>query len=358
MQFGRGHNSVERGNGSGGQFSSWKRRAQLNINHNYVDSNLTDWPVLIDETVLPADFFTTVLNGGGDIRVSSNSSGDNRLSLEVVLCDTGASKAELWVKVPSISSTTDTPIYIFYGKAGETQPAAAAAYGKYSVWDTSVFACVYHMQDNGNDSTSYQTNPASTTTTFPAGQIQDAADSDGTQHIRYNIGPTLLDNKANFCYWLNPDSIPGTQMQWASSGGGDGSFYLQIFSNKMRAVFKDGGANRVFTTAWTVSASTWTHVSYNMDSVNNTCDIYKNYNAGTFNGGGSGNLTPIDWDANAWSMMEQFVPPATINLPYAGMLDEVRGHRRELTAAERKWDYNNQYDVSNTISEVFPLIPS
>jgi hypothetical protein len=32
--------------------------------------------------------------------------------------------ADIAVKVPSVSSTTDTVIYVWYNKAGETQPAA------------------------------------------------------------------------------------------------------------------------------------------------------------------------------------------------------------------------------------------
>ena len=51
-----------------------------------------------------------------------------------------------WVKVPSISSTVDTTIYMFYGKSGDSDGQDAT-----NTWD-SYHKAVYHLKETGNGS--------------------------------------------------------------------------------------------------------------------------------------------------------------------------------------------------------------
>ena len=61
-------------------------------------------------------------NGGGDLRVCLNSDGTSQLPLEVVSFDTVGETAQLWVRFPTFASGESC--WLFYGKAGETQPIA------------------------------------------------------------------------------------------------------------------------------------------------------------------------------------------------------------------------------------------
>jgi len=136
----------------------WGRKCKLTIDPAKVDADLTDFPVLLTEDNLPEEMFDAdgshpALNGGGDIRFSTDSLGATRLACEVVSFvtdnDPANGSAEIWVKIPSVSATVDTDFYIWYDKAGESQPAANDTYGSQNVWDSD-FVGVWHLQESGN----------------------------------------------------------------------------------------------------------------------------------------------------------------------------------------------------------------
>jgi len=129
-------------NGSIGTFRKWKKRIQIDILPYMLLSN---FPVLVDETVLPGSIWDLAVSGGGDLRACSDSQGINRLYLEVVRFDNIAKKAQIWIK-SNTSNIVNIPIYLFYGRAGEVQPAAGDPGGRFGVWDGDYLA-VYHMAD-------------------------------------------------------------------------------------------------------------------------------------------------------------------------------------------------------------------
>jgi len=80
----------------------------------------------------------SALNGGGDIRFSSDAAGTIQLPCDVVTFVTSAAPSsracQIHVKVPSLSNTANTTIYIWYKKAGEVQPIVTDPYGRNAVW--------------------------------------------------------------------------------------------------------------------------------------------------------------------------------------------------------------------------------
>lgn len=82
----------------------------------------------------------------------TDSSGDTETHAEIEFWDYANKNAKIWTKVPSISATSDTVLYLYYDNratdnstyVGNTSSAAARA-----VWD-QYFLAVYHM---GNDPT-------------------------------------------------------------------------------------------------------------------------------------------------------------------------------------------------------------
>ena len=147
----------------------WGRRCALVIQASYVDSDLTNFPVLATVDNLPSEMFDAdgsypALDGGGDLRFSTDSAGSTRISCQIVSFVTDNNPAngisEVWVKAPSVSSSSNTTIYVWYNKSGESQPAADASYGSESVWDSN-YKGVWHCDesaatttDNYKDSTS------------------------------------------------------------------------------------------------------------------------------------------------------------------------------------------------------------
>lgn len=76
---------------------------------------------------------------GADLAVSSDEAGTTRLALQVVRCELDAtpanSRIELWMRVPAVSDTVDTDVWIWWGDATETLPANDADYGRDDVWN-------------------------------------------------------------------------------------------------------------------------------------------------------------------------------------------------------------------------------
>jgi len=124
--------------------TGWGRKQTITIDNTKVSGSgsHTNLPVLITLDHLDSEIVdagsNSALNGGGDLRFSSDSAGTTQLSLDVVSFVTnatpGSRSCELWVKVPSVSTSVDTIIYVWYKKAAETQPAVGASFGRYSVW--------------------------------------------------------------------------------------------------------------------------------------------------------------------------------------------------------------------------------
>ena len=124
--------------------SSWKYRVKITIDHSKVGSDLTDFPVYVDLSTLPSGFHTNVKSDGGDIRVT-RSDGTTECPREIVFYDAANDKGELHFKANSLSSTSDTDFYIYYGNASASDYATDATYGARKVW-TNGYVGVYHLQ--------------------------------------------------------------------------------------------------------------------------------------------------------------------------------------------------------------------
>lgn len=79
----------------------------------------------------------SALNGGGDIRVSTDDAGANQLPLEIVQFTVSATPSlqaiEFWVRFPTYEAA-NRAVWVFYNRAGQTQPPVTDAFGRNSVW--------------------------------------------------------------------------------------------------------------------------------------------------------------------------------------------------------------------------------
>ncbi len=86
----------------------------------------------------------SVLSGGGDIRIATDSDGTNQLPVKVVKCIPSAvegdRKLEVWSRYPTAWTSASREVWFFCGKSGETQPIATDTYGAEAVFqDFEVF---------------------------------------------------------------------------------------------------------------------------------------------------------------------------------------------------------------------------
>lgn len=142
----------------------WLYRKKITIDADEVDANLTDFPVYLNLANLGSDFHSSVKSAGEDIRITT-SDGETEVPVEVVAIDTGNETGEVWFKAPSISSSSNTDFWIYYGNAGASLPAVTDTYGRNNVW-TNGYVGVWHMQEasgnrvdsTGNNNTLSDTN--------------------------------------------------------------------------------------------------------------------------------------------------------------------------------------------------------
>ncbi|WP_373518413.1 LamG-like jellyroll fold domain-containing protein [Pricia sp.] len=139
------------------EFPGWNRKQAITVNSSMVSgtADLVDFPFLVTLDHLDAEVvnggFYSALNGGGDLRFSSDAAGNDRLAMEVVEFVTSPTlterRCQVWVKVPSLSAASDTTIYVWYNKAGETQPAASNTFGSQAVWSNG-FVSEWHLEQD------------------------------------------------------------------------------------------------------------------------------------------------------------------------------------------------------------------
>lgn len=207
------------------------RQCEVVIQSSQVGSTLTDYVLLCTPSNLPSEMFDAdgsfpAQSNGGDIRFSSDSSGNTQLACQVVtfLTDNNPAngKAEIYVKVPSVSSSVDTTIYVWYNTAEtDTQPVASSPYGSENVW-TSSYASVHHFQEAVNttsdgykDSTSnanHGTGVSTTLTEVDGKWGGKAIDIDGSaDYVTINglVSTLASSNSGHIQFWAKSDADNG-----------------------------------------------------------------------------------------------------------------------------------------------------
>jgi len=118
---------------------SWGYRVKITVQNGKVDADLTDFPVYVDLSDLPAGFHSHVKADGTDIVVTSSDE-VTKLKREVVFITPGSSIGELHFK-GDLTSASDTEFYIYYGNAGASETNDT------DTWD-GYYECVHHLQDD------------------------------------------------------------------------------------------------------------------------------------------------------------------------------------------------------------------
>ena len=126
--------------GSAGWYqNAWHYRKAVTIDHTRVAGTLTSFPVLI--SLVDADLQAQALSTGNDILFTA-ADGITKLNHELERYDPATGTLVAWVNVPSLSSSTDTKLYVYFGNAGAANQASPAA-----VWDGD-FKGVWHLKEN------------------------------------------------------------------------------------------------------------------------------------------------------------------------------------------------------------------
>ncbi|MGD0774098.1 MAG: DUF2341 domain-containing protein, partial [Candidatus Solibacter sp.] len=335
---------------------SRQRRQKLTIQHTQVVAGPASFPVLLTEaSFYPAGVAANaeILAGagpnhaqtdGGDL-VFYDSTG-TRLPCEIVQWslnnDPALSKAEIYVRVPALSATADTDIWVYYmGSGSEVQPAGDAAYGAQAVWDW-YYEGVYHFRNvagalQAADSTRNHRDGAVVNATPVAGQIGAAGNFDGVSGY-VNCGSFPKDPLSTFEVWINPTTYSQNSNTGIVGMGADINVQgIGIINSKVDIRISNGSSAVIYQpeafNAATFPAG-WHHLAFTEDSSN--VNYYKD-------GAYYGSTNPAVANGGTAQMLSigRYGPAATADSYFTGKIDEVRISKTPRSAGWLQTQYHN-----------------
>ena len=332
---------------------SYDFRKSITIQSSQVSGSgsLTDFPVLISFT----DTDLRTIANGGNVSSSSGfdiiftaSDGTTLLNHELEYYDATTGEYVAWVRVPSLSATSDTEIFMYYGNnAISTDPSSS------STWDSN-FAAVYHFPQTNEfeDATANNNDGTNSGSTDAAGQIGRGRSFDGSNDQITATNSSSLDitgNQITLEAWVNapvPNSDDSPFLMKAATGnqeaymlgidGGASSNNVNTRIYNGSSLFRDDSGN--------IPNNTWTHVVFTYDGSlgsNPRKTVYVN-GASVATHNANGNIASNSGDLSIGKRVD--------NRWFEGILDELRISNNVRSADWISTEYNNQSAPGSFIS--------
>ncbi|MDQ6759688.1 MAG: LamG domain-containing protein [Acidobacteriota bacterium] len=319
-----------------GLFAGFGYRRTLTIDHTKIGAtDNINFPVLVSLTDIS---FRTVANGGRvtnangyDLVFFSDFGLTAKLDFEIEIYSATTGAIVMWVRVPTVSHTVDTAIYMGYGNAA----IGASEENKTGVWDTN-FVAVYHLPNGSvvtaNDSTGNALNGTITGSSASTGKIDGAITiNSATDKVVATgggfTGPVTMDA------WVNPTALNYGAIVSNSNAGTASRNYIMMFTANPDYLFADCGGSGL--TALLLSSpltlNVWTHLAVTCDGTNwkvfmNGAAVNTTANSNVPNS--SGNTIYIGQEGNTADN-------------YTGTIDEVRISNSARSADWILSEYNN-----------------
>ena len=333
---------------------SFNYQKAITIDHTKVEANLNNFPVLIDIT--DTDLKNNVLSNGNDIVFTI---GGTSVDHEVELFEQSTGHLVAWVKVPYLSSSTDTVITMLYGC--ENAPPALGS----RVWDD--YVTVNHLADdpsgiiydstaNNYDGTSFGGMTSGDLMPGVAGNgINFDFDSVTTQNSdMINIGQIYTDGWTSFTtsIWVYMDINRDCRVfsKTPSTTPAEHILTTRIASQTLNTRVRTDtlGANHQANTSFLLD--NWVYLVWMWDSASQTVVGYMNGDP-ILSAAHSGNYL-YSSDSVFVIANNNMASDATYNRFFDGILDEVRLTRSIRSAAWIKTEYGNQADPSGFYSSI------
>lgn len=323
--------------------------ATLTIDHTKVAGDLTDYVVYVDLSHMPASFWDTVANGGGDIRIFK-SDGTTELAREVVSCVISTDTGELHLKFSgTLSSTVDTDIEI-HADGTSSEPAFTATYGRNAVW--SAYRAVFHLNDlidsTGNGYTLTNTNSV---TMNAAGKLGGAADfTSGNTNKTLSVASDLGISSTAYTIdmWISKYNVTAYgQGHWIINANTNRRYY-GYYENSGGASFRFAHEGNSGTVQFNVSAS-WSNNQWLKNTQTWDNSVYRGYTNGSFRDSRStsGNVSAV---TNTFRLGAHQGGTAVASLFWQGLIDEVRVRNATNSANQITTEYNNENSASTFYS--------
>jgi hypothetical protein len=324
-------------------------RKPITISHANVSSSLSDFPLCVKITA-DTDIGAVCQSSGNDIRFTDASGNLLYAEKEVFSVTSGSATGVFWVRVPTISSTTDTTIYCYYGSSSLAFSDAV------NPWD-SYFTAVYHLGDSTTLSVRDSTDRGNSgiVTGSPSavsGKINGAVSFIGSSSQYIAVNRSVQDD-FTISFWLKTStSFPtgtnynGTCLVSSAVGGftqdfcvcgkqnGSGVNHLELICGGPSDSFVDGTVS--------VVDGTWKHCVITREKSTGACKIYVN-----------GVLDIATTVSNKYTLganTKIYLGYSVDTTALTGCLDEVRFASTVRSAAWVAFEYDNQTSDSGQLT--------
>lgn len=343
----------------------YRRRITFNAAQVIGSNDLVNFPVMIRISGDPE--LSTVTTIGGKVTSTSGydiifaaADGVTLLSFDLEKYVNTTGELIAWVKVPLLSTTVNTHIYMYYGNSSVTTNQANPS----AVW--ADYYAVWHFQGGSmNDASGNGYTATNYSTTTTAGHIGDGRSNSGAQWVELTSFPNLTGDFSISAWAVTNNSALAGQRIFCDDANNTGGYAFSIGdagTGSLRFITRGTSPVNLDAPNNSVSNALRFHVAATINTLTTQKKIHVNgiqVASGTYTGS-------LGTDAGNASISGE-IATATLETTYRlfGFFDEVRICKRELTSDWLRTEYNNQVPGSSfyTVSpapDVFiggPLLP-
>lgn len=307
----------------------------VTIDHTKVPSTQTNFPVLV--SVTDADL-KTVGNGGYvqnssgyDIGFYSDSGLTTKLDWETERYIATTGEVVYWVRIASLSSSTDTVFYMAFGDSGISTDQS----NKTGVWDSN-FKGVWHLPDGTTlgvtDSTSNANNGTNSGATATTGKIDGGMAVTGGQYFSVPLGAGF---PWTLSAWIKPSGTSGHRGFWGAPYLSTAALEIRLVDGNNKINILHSNVSSDYTSSGSASSGSWTKVDVTVDGSGNF-NVY-------INGALDGSYT----NATAFSQTSTFIGVRNeYGEFFEGSIDDPKISDSVRSANWITAEYNNQSSPS------------
>jgi hypothetical protein len=256
-----------------------------------------------------------------------------------------------WVRIPNLSTNTDTEIQVLYGNPAistdQTNPT--------DVWSTR-YSGVWHFENSLNDATIHGIDGTNVGTTTTAGQIGQARNYVTGQYITLPDNNTVGFNVDQFVFsaWIQiPDLTNQHPYMWIGNTGPvvENAFYATaVNSTEIPRLFvRDLVDLYNFSANNPISINDW-HYIVSIVDFSAATDNISIYVDGVFDGSTTIELSPDYTSGLPYERMRFGTDPLASLFFFQGIGDEFRALRSSVSAGWIKTEFDNQLDPAAFIN--------
>lgn len=243
-----------------GWLGTFAKRIELTIDNTNIDSDLTNFPVLINLTSSQSFVFTEIGSDANRKKIAvTTSDGTTQCYVEIERWDNSGQKAWLHGRIPVVASGSATTVYLYYDSSQADNSAYVGDVGDAAnVWDSD-FSAVFHMGQDPTggadcilDSTSNANHGtpsgAMTSGDLVDGKVGKGLDFDASDdNIRISDNNSLdvgsNDMTAEAVVYVNPGSSNREIFSHGDFGSSDLAYVMRIedLNNAFEVFLSDNG---------------------------------------------------------------------------------------------------------------------